>query len=126
MIKKKIIVCMTALTITAGVFAANPLLQPYKTPYQTVPFDQLKTEHFMAAFDEAMLQNKAEIDAIVNNLKPATFENTIVALDRSGRLLAGFFTFLQSAGFRNQRRAASSSSGTFAQNERTQQFHFAE
>lgn len=88
MIKKKIIVCMTALTITAGVFAANPLLQPYKTPYQTVPFDQLKTEHFMAAFDEAMLQNKAEIDAIVNNLKPATFENTIVALDRSGRLLA--------------------------------------
>ena len=88
MIKKKIIVCMTALTITTGVFAANPLLQPYKTPYQTVPFDQLKTEHFMAAFDEAMLQNKAEIDAIVNNLKPATFENTIVALDRSGRLLA--------------------------------------
>ncbi len=88
MIKKKIIVCMTALTITTGVFAANPLLQPYKTPYQTVPFDQLKTEHFMPAFDEAMLQNKAEIDAIVNNLKPATFENTIVALDRSGRLLA--------------------------------------
>ena len=88
MIKKKIIVCMTALTITAGVFAANHLLQPYKTPYQTVPFDQLKTEHFMPAFDEAMLQNKAEIDAIVNNLKPATFENTIVALDRSGRLLA--------------------------------------
>ena len=88
MIKKKIIVCMTALTITAGVFAANPLLQPYKTPYQTVPFDEIKTEHFKPAFLEAMKQNKAEIEALVNNPKPATFENTIVALDKAGRLLA--------------------------------------
>ncbi len=88
MIKKKIIVCMTALTINSGIFAANPLLQTYNTPHQTIPFNEIKLEHFMPAFDEAMKLNKAEIEAIVNNPKVPTFENTIVALDKSGRLLS--------------------------------------
>ena len=88
MLRKKIIVCMTALTLTAGAFAANPLLQTYKTPHQTVPFNEIKLEHFMPAFDQAMNVNKAEIDAIINNPKAPTFENTIVALDKSGRLLS--------------------------------------
>ncbi|MHB9055307.1 MAG: M3 family metallopeptidase [Paludibacteraceae bacterium] len=79
---------MTALTVTTGLFATNPLLDTYKTPHQTVPFEKIKTEHFMPAFEEAMKQNKAEIDVIVNNTQPPTFENTIVAQDKAGRLLS--------------------------------------
>ena len=78
---------MTALTVTAGTVSANPLLKPYKTPHETVPFNEIKTEHFAPAFEEAMKVHKAEIDEIANNPKKPTFENTIEALDKSGRLL---------------------------------------
>ena len=88
MLRKKIIVCMTALTVIIGAVSANPLLKPYKTPHETVPFNEIKIEHFMPAFEEAMKVHKAEIDAVVNNPKAPTFENTIVALDKSGRLLS--------------------------------------
>lgn len=88
MLRKKIFLFMTALTVAAGINAANPLLREYKTPHQTVPFNEIKIEHFMPAFDEAMKVNKAEIDAIVNNPKAPTFENTIAALDKSGRLMS--------------------------------------
>lgn len=79
---------MTAFAASVGAFAANPLLQPYKTPHQTVPFGEIKTEHFMPAFEEAMAQHKAEIDAIVHNPQAPTFANTVEALDRAGMLLA--------------------------------------
>ncbi|MFV0390755.1 MAG: M3 family metallopeptidase [Paludibacteraceae bacterium] len=78
---------MTVLTATATVFAANPLLRQYKTPHQTAPFNEIKTEHFTPAFEEAMKQHEDEIDAIVNNPQHPSFENTIVALDDAGRLL---------------------------------------
>ena len=78
----------------------NPLLQEYDTPFQTPPFDKIKTEHFMPAIREAMEQNRAEIDAIVNNREEPTFENTIAAYDRAGDLLsrvtAAFFTLNRS------------------------------
>ncbi|MEJ1730560.1 dipeptidyl carboxypeptidase II, partial [Escherichia coli] len=78
----------------------NPLLQEYDTPFQTPPFDEIKTEHFMPAVREAMEQNCAEIDAIVNNQEAPTFENTIAAYDRAGDLLsrvtAAFFTLNRS------------------------------
>ncbi len=78
----------------------NPLLQEYDTPFQTPPFDKIKTEHFMPAIREAMEQNRAEIDAIVNNQEAPTFENTIAAYDRAGDLLsrvtAAFFTLNRS------------------------------
>ncbi len=78
----------------------NPLLQEYDTPFQTPPFDEIKTEHFMPAVREAMEQNRAEIDAIVNNQEAPTFENTIAAYDRAGDLLsrvtAAFFTLNRS------------------------------
>ena len=53
----------------------NPLLQEYDTPFQTPPFDQIKTEHFMPAVREAMEQNRAEIDALVNNQAAIVFSN---------------------------------------------------
>lgn len=91
---------MTAITLGSTVFAANPLLEKYNTPYETIPFDKIKTEHYMPAFETAMKAHDKEIEEIVNNPKPATFENTIVALEKSGSLLtkvsAPFFNLLSS------------------------------
>lgn len=76
----------------------NPFFSKYKTPFETPPFDQIKTEHYEPAFDEGIKQLKEEVDAIANNPQPATFENTIVALERSGKLLdkvsSAFFNVL--------------------------------
>ncbi len=72
----------------------NPFLVESTLPHGAMPFDQIKTEHYKPAFEEGMKQQNAEIDAIVNNPEEPTFENTIVALDHSGRTLdrvAGVF-----------------------------------
>ena len=66
---------------------SNPLLQPWSTPYGLPPFEQVRAEHFEPAFDEALKQHRAEIDAIGANPEPASFDNTVAAMDRSGRLL---------------------------------------
>jgi len=65
----------------------NPFFSEFSTPFQTPPFSLIKNEHFMPAFIEGMKAQRAEIEAIVSNSQPASFENTIVALDRSGELL---------------------------------------
>ena len=65
----------------------NPFFQEWDTPYGVPPFDKIKPEHYMPAFEEGMKQQKAEIDSIVNNTEAPTFENTVAALDRSGSLL---------------------------------------
>jgi len=65
----------------------NPLLGEFKTPYGVQPFDLIKTEHFVPAYLEAIKQNTEEIAAIVNNTDAPTFENTVEALEYSGKLL---------------------------------------
>ncbi|VBB45796.1 Peptidyl-dipeptidase Dcp [uncultured Paludibacter sp.] len=87
MFKKSLIICMTAFTVAGNAIAGNPFFEPYNTPHQTIPFDKIKTEHYMPAFEEGMKQQDKEIQAIVNNPKAPTFENTIAALDKSGELL---------------------------------------
>ncbi|HDP76066.1 MAG TPA: M3 family peptidase [Bacteroidales bacterium] len=67
---------------------SNPLLSRFDTPYQTPPFDKIKHEHYRPALDSAISLARHEIDAIVSNPAEPTFENTIEALDRSGKLLA--------------------------------------
>lgn len=57
------------------------------TPYEIPDFAQIKTEHYMPAFEEGMKQQMEEIDAIVNNSEAPTFENTIEAYEYSGELL---------------------------------------
>ena len=79
---------MTVITAAGSALAGNPFFKPYNTPYQTIPFNELKNEYYMPSFEEAMKQHRAEIEKIVNNPKPPTFENTIVALDKSGELLS--------------------------------------
>lgn len=65
----------------------NPFLSAYTTPFQVPPFDEIKMEHYKPAFLQGMEEQQKEIDAIVNNPEPATFQNTIAALDQSGALL---------------------------------------
>ncbi|RIV25604.1 M3 family peptidase [Fibrisoma montanum] len=65
----------------------NPFLQPYTTPHQTAPFDKVKNEYYLPALKEGLVQGRKDVDAIVNNTAKPTFDNTIVALERSGDLL---------------------------------------
>ena len=65
----------------------NPFLKPYNTPHVTAPFHLLKIEHYEPALLEGMKEQNEEIDAIVNNPETPTFQNTIVALEKSGALL---------------------------------------
>lgn len=67
--------------------AGNPLLEAYKTPHQTAPFDKIKTSDYEPAFEAAMKKHDAEIRKIVNNKAVPTFQNTIEALEYSGELL---------------------------------------
>ncbi|WP_372649350.1 M3 family metallopeptidase [Draconibacterium sp.] len=78
----------------------NPLLEDFNTPHNAAPFDKIKNEHFMPAFEEGIKQGKADVEKIKNNQEAPTFENTIVALDEVGRLLTRtsgvFFNLLSS------------------------------
>ena len=66
----------------------NPLLENWQTPYGLPPFDLVRAEDFSTAFDVALQSHRAEIDALAGSMFVPTFENTLVAFDRSGRLLA--------------------------------------
>jgi peptidyl-dipeptidase Dcp len=65
----------------------NPFFSEYKTPFQVPPFNEIKLEHYMPATEEGIKQQIAEIKAITDNKEEATFDNTILALDKSGDLL---------------------------------------
>ena len=65
----------------------NPLLKPWETPHQTPPFDDIKPEHFLPAFEQAFTDHTAEITAITHDPATPDFDNTITALERSGKLL---------------------------------------
>lgn len=64
------------------------LISEYSTPHGTFPFDKLKLSDYLPAVKEGIRLHDAEIDAIVKNPEAPTFENTIVALERSGSLLS--------------------------------------
>ena len=65
----------------------NPLLKEWNTPYQTPPFAEIKTEHYMPAVKQAMKEAEKNIKAIASSKKKPTFENTIVALEKASALL---------------------------------------
>jgi len=65
----------------------NPLLAEWHTEFQLPPFDLIQSEDYLPAFREAMDMENVEIDAIVNDPDDPTFENTIEALERSGKML---------------------------------------
>ena len=66
---------------------ANPLLAPWRRPFGLAPFDRIAPRHYLPAFKSALAAHRAEIAAIVGNTARPSFANTVVALERSGRLL---------------------------------------
>jgi peptidyl-dipeptidase Dcp len=66
---------------------ANPLLVAWQTPHQTPPFAEIQPEHFMPAFEQAFADHSAEVAAITHDPSAPDFDNTITALERSGKLL---------------------------------------
>jgi len=68
--------------------ADNPLLTPSQNPYGAPAFDKIKNEHYKPAFVAAIAEAKAQVDSIVNNPDAPTFENSVEALEFSGRQLA--------------------------------------
>ncbi len=66
---------------------AKALLEPWTTPYEAPPFDRIDRAGFREAFDLAMQEDRHEIDAIAHDSAQPSFDNTIVALERSGQLL---------------------------------------
>lgn len=73
--------------MTTTLHALNPFLEEYTIPHQTPPFDKITTAHYEPAMLEGMKQQDAEIEAIIHHPEAPTFQNTIVALERSGKLL---------------------------------------
>ncbi len=67
--------------------AANPLLADRDGPFGLPPFARIRPGHFLPAFTEAMDRSRREIEAIAENAAAPDFDNTVAALDRSGRLL---------------------------------------
>ncbi|MDE6043071.1 MAG: peptidase M3, partial [Muribaculaceae bacterium] len=92
--KKSITTALVVLALAAGASSCkqdkmqeNPFLAEYDTPFEIPPFEKIKLEHYLPALQAGIDQQNAEIEAIVANEETPTFDNTILALDRSGRTL---------------------------------------
>lgn len=84
----------TACTKNTEDMSQNPFLQEWTLPHGAIPFDQIKVEDYKPAFMAGIEAENQDIDAIINNPEAPTFENTIEALDKAGRLInrvAGVF-----------------------------------
>ena len=71
----------------SGFTADNPFAVESTLAYHLPPFDKIKNEHFRPAFTAALAEQLKEIDAIANSTEPATFDNTLLAMERSGQKL---------------------------------------
>jgi len=88
---KQLLVLMSSLIFAAGSLPAqdsNPFFEEWTTPFQVPPFEQIDQGDYLPAFIEGMKQQNAEIQAIVSNTDKPDFDNTILALDQSGKLLS--------------------------------------
>ena len=66
---------------------SNPFYSEYNTPFNVPPFEKIMARHYMPAFEKGMADGRKEIEDIAGNREKPTFENTIVALDKSGELI---------------------------------------
>jgi peptidyl-dipeptidase Dcp len=91
---------MKNMTQENTLYTENPLLNPFQTIHQTAPFNSIKIEQYLPAFDVAIAETKAEVQQIIDNPATPDFANTIVALDLAGEKLErikGIFFNLNSA-----------------------------
>ena len=103
-------VCVMVATAGCGDKAPveNPFFTEWTTPFGVPPFDEIKDEHFLPAFERAIAEQRAEVEAIAQNPEPPTFENTLAALDATGMLMSkvsGVFFTLTGAETNDQIRA---------------------
>lgn len=75
--------------------AANPFFKEWTTPFGVPPFQEIRNEHFLPAFERAMAEQRRDIEAITSNQEPPSFANTIEALDASGELLDKVYAVFQ-------------------------------
>ena len=75
------------ISVTDAELAGNPFLQPWNTPYGVPPFGAIDDSHYLPAIKKGILELRGEVEAIVGNPEPPTFENTIVALELAGETL---------------------------------------
>jgi len=79
---------MTIFTTTSNIASpVNPFFTDYDTSFQIPPFEEIKMEHYKPGFEQGMQEHLDEINDITDNKDAATFENTIVALERTGETL---------------------------------------
>ncbi len=89
---KKVSLLLLAIAIMFGCNqkqekSSNPFFSEFNTPFNVPDFDKIDTSHYVPAFIKGIEEQQAEVDAIINNTEAPTFENTIFALDKSGKLL---------------------------------------
>ncbi|MEJ2255895.1 MAG: M3 family metallopeptidase [Woeseiaceae bacterium] len=75
------------ISVSEAELAGNPFLGEWDTPYGVPPFNAIEDAHYLPAIKKGILDLRAEIDAIVDNPEPPSFENTIIALEVAGELL---------------------------------------
>ena len=107
---KKTIIMAAAVAMLCGCAkkSDNPLFNEFTAPYGIAPFSEITIEHYREGMLKGMEEQKAEIEAIVNNTDEPTFENTIEAMDRSGELMRkvrGTFSPLSSSNSTDEMRA---------------------
>ncbi|WP_213803287.1 M3 family metallopeptidase [Granulicella sp. dw_53] len=81
-----------SLSDAASLSPTNPFATPSTLPFQAPPFDKIEDAHYLPAIEAGMAQQRAEIDAIADSPAEPTFENTLVAMERSGLLLTRVLT----------------------------------
>src|SRR4029450_10889015 len=93
---RRVVAVLAAMQIAAIAVAAqnsspmpsdNPFLVESALPYHLPPFDKIKDEQFVPATEAGMQEQLKEVDVIASNNEKTTFDNTVVALERTGRLL---------------------------------------
>ena len=86
--RKKILTISIAMAFSLQGFAQdNPFFKEWNTPFEVPPFNEIRIEHFLPAYQAGMAEEMAQIWDIIRNPDAPTFENTIVAMDKSGKLL---------------------------------------
>ena len=106
--KRKLIIAGATLALITSCNMKNPLLSESSAPFGAPQFDKIENEHYLPAFETAIAEAKAEIDAIVANPDEPTFENTIEAMEFAGQSLnkiLGIFYNLMEANTNDQMQA---------------------
>ena len=106
--KAKLLIAGAVLAFFSSCNMGNPLLKESSAPFGAPQFDKISDEHYLPAFEAAIAEGKAEIDAIVENHEEPTFENTIEAMEYAGQTLntvAGIFYNLMEANTNDQMQA---------------------